>query len=335
MNTLKILIMLTVGAYLFSCTKEIQIDVDPLAAKIVVDGKIEIGQMPQVVLRHSAYLYDTLDIESTYIHKATVSVSDGASSVELTEICYKLYSGLDSLLTNNDTLSQEELFGLLIFVETEEEMDEIYKSYYGVSATDLEESLFFCIYVVFPGAPMMIGEEGKTYTLTVQNGTESVSAVTTIPEKFEVDSLSYTPIPEAPDYSEVFIHLTFPLNNVLGHYIQYGSETTTNPTPYYGMRTGTVYSDATFAGSTNLKLPLEGRKSDGIPIIAQRQFKSEDTVTLIWKNIDKSTYDFIFSAENDGGSTPFSSPSLIQSNIEGGLGNWAGFNISYADIYIP
>lgn len=339
MNTLKILIMLTVGAYLFSCTKEIQIDVDPLAAKIVVDGKIEIGQMPQVVLRHSAYLYDTLDIESTYIHDATVSVSDGGSSVELTEICYKLYSGLDSLLTNNDTLSQEELFGLLIFVETEEEMDEIYKSYYGVSATDLEESLFFCIYVVLPipGAPTMFGEEGKTYTLTVQNGTESVSAFTTIPEKFEVDSLSYTPIPEAPDYSEVFIHLTFPLNNVLGHYIQYGSETTTNPTPYYGMRTGTVYSDASFAGSTNLKLPLEGRKKekDGRPIIAQRLFKSQDTVTLVWKNIDKGTYDFIFSTENDGGSSPFSSPSFVISNIEGGLGSWAGFNVNYASVYIP
>ena len=328
--------MLVLGSYLFSCTKELLLELDPLATKIVVDGQIEINKMPQVVLTHSAYLYDNIDIESTYIHNAEVSVSDGSNTVLLDEICYKIYSGLDSLLTNNDTLTQAGLFGLFLF-KTEEEMDEIYKSYYGVSSEDLEESLFFCIYVPKLGEPIMLGEEGKTYTLTVKDGLESISAVTTIPEKFKVDSLSYLVIPTAPDYSEVFIHLTYPLNNVLGHYIQYGSKTTTDPNYFYGMRTGSVYSDAAFAGSTNLKLPLQGRKKedDGRPKIAERNYKSEDTVTLVWKNIDKATYDFIFSAENDGGSTPFSSPSLIQSNIEGGLGNWAGFNVSYASVYIP
>ena len=74
MNTLKIIIMLAVGAYLFSCTKELQLDIDPLPAKIVVDGKIEINEIPQVVLRYSDYLYDTIDIESTKIKSDSVGV---------------------------------------------------------------------------------------------------------------------------------------------------------------------------------------------------------------------------------------------------------------------
>lgn len=332
MNTLKIIFMLTIGAYLFSCTKELPIDIDPLPAKTVVDGRIEIGSPPFVVLRKSAYLYDEIDIESTYIHGAVVTVSDGTNTATLNEICYSIYSNLDSLLSNNDTLTQEELIGKLITV-SQDEMDQIYMDYYGLSAEEVEKSFLFCAYVEFP--PTMVGEEGKSYTLTVSDGGETVTAVTTIPEKFAVDSLSYEIMEDAPDYSEVFIHLNFPVNNVLGHYIQYGSKTTTDPAFFYGMRTGSVYSDAAFAGSTELKLPLEGREKTGRPLVAERQFNRGDTVTLIWKNIDKATYDFIFSAENDGGSTPFSSPSEIKSNVEGGLGSWAGYNISYSSVYIP
>lgn len=337
MNTFKIIIMVIVGAYLFSCTKELPIDIDPLPAKIVVDGKIEIGQTPQVVLRKSAYLYDAIDIESTYIHNATVSVSDGTNTIQLVEICVELYSGVDTLFEQDTTLSEEQFYGELVLVATQEAMDQIYFNYFGLPAPD--ESLYFCVYGVLPipGAQTMIGEEGKTYTLTVQDGSESVTAVTSIPEKFDIDSLTVEKLDEAPKYSEVFMHLTFPANNILGHYIQYGSKTTSSPNEYYGMRTGSVYSDASFAGSTVLKLPLEGRKmeNEGRPTVAERKFKSEDTVTLIWKNIDKGTYDFIFSAENDGGSTPFSNPSIIISNVEGGLGSWAGYNISTSSVYIP
>lgn len=319
---------------LLSCQKELIIDANALPPKIVVDGTIETGQFPQVILRNSGFLYDTINIEETYIHNAVVEISDGTNSTLLSEKCFRVYNKLDSLLENNDTLSQAELTILLVSLSLEE-MDSIYEHYYHVKPKELQESQILCIYAI-PSNLMFRGEEGKTYTLKVTDGDNIVTASTTIPKQFVVDSLSYKVNPETADFAEVFIHLTFPVNNVLGNYIQYGSRVSGYP-DYYGMRTGSVYSDSRFEGSSSLKLPLEGRKhtDEGIPSSAERQFRIGDTVTLIWKNIDKATYEFIFTSENDGGSSPFSSPTKIISNIEGGLGTWAGYNVSTESIYIP
>ncbi len=339
MKILKIIPLIILAAYLFSCEKVLEVNVGELPPKIVVDGTINIGEPPQVILRHSGFLYDSIDIEKEYIHNAIVEVSDGSTTVTLQEICFSIYSKLDSVLGDNDTLSQNELIQILVFLDTQEEMDSVYTYYYGISPEELEKSFYVCAYVgvpLGPGFPYIVGEEGKTYTLSVKSGDEHVTAKTTIPFKFDIDSLTVKPNSEYPNYSEVFIHLTFPPNLVLGNYIQYGSKTT-GTAFYYGMRTGSVYSDATFEGSTSLSLPLEGRKYDdeGRPASAERQFVSGDTVTLIWKNIDKTTYEYIFSSENNGGSSPFSSPTKVLSNIEGGLGVWAGYNVSYSSIYIP
>lgn len=338
MNIIRIIFFAVVGAFLFSCSKELKINADALPIKLVVDGKIEINAPPQVILRKSGFLYDTINIEDSYVHNAVIEVSDGSNTVQLTEICYKIYYKIDSLLDNNDTLTGQELALLLIDVQTEEEMDSIYYYYYGLESDDLEQSLLLCAYVGIPtpGSTPIFGEEGKTYTLKVTDGAEVVTATTTIPELFAVDSLSYVNSAEAPGYSEVFINLNFPVNNVLGHYIQYGSKTSGTPF-FYGMRTGSVYSDAVFEGSTSLTLPLEGPKNadDGRPEAAERLYENGDTVTLIWKNIDKATYEYLYSTENDGGSTPFSAPTKIRSNINGGLGVWAGYNISFYSVYVP
>lgn len=338
MRILKLIPILLIGAYLFSCQKEIDIDASSLPQKIVIDGKIESGKPPYVILRNSGFLYDTIDLEKTYIHNAVVEVFDGTEKIQLTEICYKLYNNIDSLLENNDTLSQQELIGILFTLETQDQMDSIYINYYGFEPDDLENSQFLCVYLGIPtmGSAPILGEEGKTYTLTVKDGERSVKAVTTIPEHFEIDSLTYKKNPEDNNFAEVFIHLTFPPNLILGHYIQYGSKTQ-NSQFYYDMRTGSVYSDATFEGSNSLKLPLEGRKyaNEGRLESAERQFAKGDTVTLIWKNIDRATYEYIYTSENDGGASPFSSPTRIISNVEGGLGIWGGYNINYKSIYIP
>lgn len=336
MNFIKLISIIIIGAYLFSCQKEIDIDANTLPPKIVVDGTINTGEIPQVILRNSGFLYDTIDIEKTYIHGAEVKISDGANTTTLVEKCFKIYNKLDSLIDGNDTVTQNQFIFQLLLVE-QEQMDSIYYYYFHISPEDLEESQLICVYSydIFSGGIPLLGEEGKTYTLTVKDGEREVKAITTIPQRFEVDSMTYKKNPNDDNYADVFIHLTFPSNIKLGNYIQYGSKTQGKPF-YYGMRTGSVYSDAAFVGSSSLSLPLEGRRNigDDIPVGAERQFHKGDTVTLIWKNIDKASYDFLYTAENDGGSSPFSSPVKIISNVEGGLGLWAGYNVSYASVYI-
>ncbi len=330
----KFLATIVIFTSLFSCQKVLEINAEALPSEMVIDGRIETGQRPQIILRNSGFLYEPIDIEATYIHDAIVEISDGTNSTILSEKCFRIYTKTDSLLNNNDTLTQNQ-FNFLLITTTLEEMDSIYEHYYHISPEELEKSQVLCVYAISSN-PFFVGEEGKTYTLTVTDGDKVVTASTTIPEQFAVDSLSFTKNPEDPNFSDVFIHLTFPTNNVLGHYIQYGSRTI-GTSDFYGMRTGSVYSDSRFDGSSSLKLPLEGRKyrNEGRIASAERQFESGDTVTLIWKNIDKNSYDFIFTSENDGGASPFSSPTKILSNINGGLGKWSGYNISTESIYIP
>jgi hypothetical protein len=54
-----------------------------------------------------------------------------------------------------------------------------------------------------------------------------------------------------------------------------------------------------------------------------------------WANIDSRTYDFFYTLENDGGGSPFSSPVKAKTNINGGLGVWAGYSTKYYKIVIP
>jgi hypothetical protein len=55
-----------------------------------------------------------------------------------------------------------------------------------------------------------------------------------------------------------------------------------------------------------------------------------DTISIKWCTIDEAHFDFWntleFSSANQG---PFSSYTRLESNIEGGLGIWGGYSVSY------
>ena len=71
---------------LHSCTKEVQIDIPGYEAQVVVDGRIETGGFPIVLLSRSQDLYSPALLSAyvaSFITDATVSVSDGTTTVSL------------------------------------------------------------------------------------------------------------------------------------------------------------------------------------------------------------------------------------------------------------
>jgi hypothetical protein len=60
-----------------------------------------------------------------------------------------------------------------------------------------------------------------------------------------------------------------------------------------------------------------------------------DSVTVKWTNIDEAHFDFWntleFSNANQG---PFASYTRLQSNIDGGLGIWGGYSVSYYHVKV-
>ncbi|MGB1315676.1 MAG: DUF4249 family protein [Chitinophagales bacterium] len=319
----------------FSCQKEIDIKSDPLDEQLVVEGKIIKGESPEIILTKTGFYYDPIDantIENLYIHNASVSISNGATQIQLVEKCD---INADELFESNKEIFAESAGTPVAVIEafyyslSDAQQDSLILSYYP----DIPQS---CKYLV-PSGTTFIGEEGKTYNLDIVTQDNKVlSSSTTIPLGFYIDSLSYEYNEEYPGYAKVLVNLTFPPNQNLGKYVKFGSKKQ-GEDYFFGGIGGSVYSDAAFAGSTNLSLPLlyNSNDDDDIPFGARGNFLKGDTASLIWMNIDRSTYDFLYSVENDGGASPFSSPTKPQSNIEGGLGLWGGYNISEYSVYIP
>lgn len=331
-------ILFTVAIITFSCQKIIEIDANPQAEQLVVEGKILNGKAPVVILTKTGFYYAdsiTVDtIESLFIHNAVVTISDGANQVVLEEVCDYGFNA-DQIFENN-----KDAFATII-----NQPVAVAEAYFYSLSKFQKDSLIVsfspvpllknCAYRV-PAGAIFIGEEGKTYDLdVVTTDGKILSSTTTIPVGFYIDSLTYENNVDYPDYAKVLVNLTFPTGQVYGKYVKFGSKRQ-GENYFYGGIGGSVYSDAAFAGATNLSLPLlYNSTDDDIPFGARGNFLKGDTASLAWFNIDKATYDFLYSVENDGGASPFSSPTPPQSNIEGGLGIWGGYNVSEYSVYIP
>lgn len=87
---------------LLSCEKDIDITIDGNEEKIVVEGAIEQGVPPYVILTKSVGFFSPTDLNSylnSFIKGATITVSDGINTVQLDEFNYNgfiVYSTLNS-----------------------------------------------------------------------------------------------------------------------------------------------------------------------------------------------------------------------------------------------
>jgi hypothetical protein len=311
-----------------SCTKEIDVTIPDSAKQVVVDGTIENNVPPVITLTSSQKFFTEVnlnDIGQYFIHGASIRVnsSDGEET-QLVEYC----------LQN------------LNLPDTEKEL---LLSALGFSIADSASLPNICIYTVpdilnyfLTGTCSFMGKERTTYALDIVApplyGSDSVhvTSSTYIPTAIGIDSLT---IREAtnPQYRDsmasIYAYITVP--DTFGNFLRF--KTKRNSEPFYAPQGGgSVYDDRLFVGLT-IGLPIERGQSpaDDFEFETATYFYKGDTVTLKWSNIDVKTYDFFFTLENDGGDSPFSSPVKIKTNINNGLGVWAGYATKYYDIIVP
>jgi len=81
---------------LLACEKTVQLQPDVQAPKLVVEGQIETGQAPYVVLSNSLNYFSTIDaatLNNTYVTGARITVNDGNRTVLLKEYTVPLTGG--------------------------------------------------------------------------------------------------------------------------------------------------------------------------------------------------------------------------------------------------
>lgn len=310
-----------------SCTKEIDIEIPAEAEQVVVEGSIELNSPPIVLLTKSAKFFDNInvnDIGSYFIHGASINVTagDGQQTI-LTEFC------LQNLNLPPD--QQQLLLNAL-----------------GFTSVDSSQIPNVCVYTVpdiinffVNGTCSFMGKERTSYALDIVSpplyGTDSVhlTSSTYIPTAIGLDSLSFAEhVNEAYRDSMMAVIANITVPDTFGNSVRY--LTKRNSEPFYKPRTSSVYDDRMFVG-LSIALPLErGTPADEkFDLNTAAYFWRGDTVTVKWSNIDYKTYDFFYTLENDGGDSPFSSPVKIKTNINNGLGIWAGYATRYYTTIVP
>ena len=294
---------------LTSCEKEIQVDLPRTDPRVVVEGYIETGAPPIVLLtRTQGYFAPTSigSIASSFITDASVIVNDGNTSYTLTKIC-------------SAALTPEQL--------------EIAA---GLTGFDIQllTNANICIWT----STELIGENGRTYRLEVQTDGRSLSSITTIPNPVALDTLWFQLALQQPDDDSlglIWTDLDDPdtLGNAYRWFTQRlnkdGDQSPRDSRfipPLFG-----IFDDRYINGIQDLPVnffrgsePYE--PSDELNV-EDGFFKRNDTVAFKLASIGRTEYAFFNSyASNvvsDG--DVFSTPANIRSNIEGGLGIWVGY----------
>jgi len=284
------LILITSMVWL-SCEKEVDIDLDSGATKLVVDGQIETNGYPFVILTQSIGYFSKVDLQTlqnSFVHDAIVTVSDGTKSIRLKEYT------IDTGFIGNKF------------------------SFYTIDTADATAVSFK-------------GEEEKYYTLDIQVGSSSYASVTKIPSTKGVDSVWFKKSNEDANVEgAVLMYVKYVDPDTLGNYARYFTKRNSElfyPGAFNSTFDDQIINGTTI-DSLGLFAGYDKSKEPNLDSLGY--FFLGDTVTLKWCAIDKGTYKFFSTLEFATGSVgnPFSSPVNVTNNISGGaLGVWAGYGV--------
>ncbi|WP_266205574.1 DUF4249 domain-containing protein [Pontibacter kalidii] len=296
---------------LFSgCEEDITVEVPKGEEQLVVEGHIEQNAPPVVVLTRTVPVFTEVSAEAlaqSFVHDAQVSITVDGKSYPLKE-------------TPSVALS--------------EEVKELIAVQLGLRPALLSANAGFLFYLYT--SEELKGEPGKSYRLHISHEGRELSAVTTIPHLNPLDSIFTVPHPNPEEDSLRQLYYRYSDPDTLGNTVRYFTKR--NSEPFYPGRFASVFSDEFINGAT-IDYPLDRGEPKGqaeVDLDLYSYFGKGDTVTVRWAAIDQAHYRFWFTLENEqnNNGSPISSPNITQSNIQGGLGVWGGYGVSYHTLII-
>ena len=285
-------------ALLWSCTKEVQIEIPGYKEQLVVDGRIETGQPAIVLLSKSANVYSSTNFDSylnSFVDNAIVVLSDGTQTDTLTKIC-------------TDDLPPG--------------FEQIAAGIFGIPA-EILVNLHLCAYVSLN----MLGEVGKTYTLEITHEGKQYAASSKILEPVALDSLYWKPEDNFTDRGFSWAQLTDPSNTADAYLweIKYLQDFQFSKTfnPYFNDK---FFNGLTFDFAYENPMSFEDTTSND----AYRGFfKQGDTIVVKMSKLGLKEYNYFDKKYNQifSGGSPFAVPTNIPTNIDGGaLGIWVAYS---------
>ena len=286
--------------FLTGCETPIEVEIPLAEPMLVVEGRIEPGAPPIVLLSRSQNYFDPVDatlLGSLYEGGGEVRIEVDGETILLDEVCAGDLGPTELMLAS-------ELLGLPV------------------------EVLMFsnlCAYTSFG----LFGEVGHTYVLEAVLDGDTVTAASTLNPPVPLDSIWFE-VPGTAD-SLGFIHALFDDPDSLGNAYRWSAGR-------HGRDPGLLYppvstvEDAFFNGLAfefNQFRPItEEDFADDANPDEIGFYKWGDTVTVRWDHIDRGAYEAIRSMEEQLQSqgSPFANPADVATNISGGLGLWVAYS---------
>jgi hypothetical protein len=298
---MKVIYSIVVFFLLFSCTKEVKIDIPGYKEKLVIDGNIEAGMPAIVLISRTNDIYSPTNLDAYlngFISGATVVISDGTTTDTLTEIC-----------TDNLPPGTEQIAA----------------SFFGIPIESLV-NLHLCAYVSLN----ITGQVGKTYNLTVSYDNKTYTSSTRIYNPTQLDSLYWKPQGNLAGYGFSWAKLSDPagFSDSYKWEVKYiGQNTFSKPfNPYF--------NDKFFDG-LSFEFGYENPMSFNDSTVEDQYkgyFKQGDTIVVKFSKLGQKEYQFFEKKYNQiySGGNPFATPTNIPTNITGGaLGIWVGYSPWY------
>lgn len=302
-----------------SCTKDITVDLPTYPDQLVVEGVIEPGAHPYVILTRTQSYFAPTDANSLaamFVTGATVTVTSDGEVWTLDQLC-------SALLDSASLVAAAEATGI---------------------SPALLSAANICIYTTLN--PAYVGVIGKTYRLDISADGTTLSAESTIPNPVPLDSVWFQLALQRPDddtlgYAWARISDPDTMGNGYRWMAQRINHRASGQTmdDFYISPLGSTQNDKYINGLTFNFNEARGREFyAGHPEDDNEEagfFKVGDTIAVKALSIGKKEYDFYSSYDNNVASTGdlFSTPTNVKSNITGGLGIWAGRGV-YLDTII-
>ena len=297
---------------MYSCTKEVKIDIPGYQNQLVVDGIIETGGNPIVILSQSANIYEQSDL-AAYIARFVYDAE------------LKVLSGNDTFPLSLYTISE-------LPIESQKKVAEMLR-------LEWNEALLLPIKVYSSTA--LIAQENTSYTLEIKHQGKSYKGTTQLLTPTALDSVYWKPEAENPDYGYSWAKLSDPANQFDAYKWEVkrinlkanGEELD----DIYKRGFGGFFSDQFFDGQTiefYYENPLKRKDTTHLKAY-KRYYRIGDTVVVKFSKMDQQVFTFYDKkyAQLYSASSPFSTPINVPSNIPGLLGVWAGFSPWYDTIY--
>jgi hypothetical protein len=301
---------------LTSCEREIDFDLAASDPKLVVEGIIENGDFPRVVLTNSTGFFDKIDVGSLkFVSGATILVTDLTTGykIPLQEYAFKFPTG-----TGTDSVS--------------------YVAYAPNFVAQPYDSL--------------LGQLEHSYRLDITSNGKSYSAVTKIPNVKGFDSTWLEPFDNnKPADPAKRLRVIYKDPDTAGNCTRYQTQVLRSTKldyldEEYLSTFGSVFND-NFTNGQRLPfyLDLGYSRRFSFTDTAQARFLGEqqkifpgDTVNIKWMPIDFNTYRFWETLEYSRNSVgnPFAAPTKLQGNLSNGaIGYWGGYGTKIISIIAP